>query len=184
MQNLPIETIVTIIFGVITVIMSGIALRSTRRKVDGIVDEGRRVVIFLYRESMLKYLLTMYDRAKKGDTIWGQCVGCSNYSSIVRSKILEAAGKGVGYKMIANDFAPALDEFRALYEPINNAQLAYGTDNSLRIQGLSLQEVVIAFPGVDSYTAVLFKDPIFIKIMKMGLSTRFALIKMACSTES
>lgn len=171
------DNIVAIIFGISAAITSLLALkykiREHRLRVETIVEEGRHVALFLTRESMLKYLLAMYKKASEGDIIWGQCVGCGSYTSEVRSRILEAAGRGVRYKIIVNSFAPVLVDFRTLYDPLQGAELVEGQDNVLRVQGLSEREVVLAFPGVDSYTSVLIRDPHFVRIVKRWFDNRF-----------
>ena len=183
MLQFIVDNIVAIVFGLTTTIMSGVALRYKIReqklKVEDIAGEGRRVSLFLSRQSMLKYLLSMYDRGSGGDIVWGQCVGCTTYSQVVRSKLLEAAGKGVKFRMIVNAYTPALDEFRALFEPLSSAELVEGKDNALRVQGLSDCEVVVAVPGVDSYTAVLIKDPSFVRVIKEWFDARFESLKAA-----
>ncbi|MCJ7567337.1 MAG: hypothetical protein MUO58_07340 [Anaerolineales bacterium] len=177
MKNLTTQDILTILFGITTAIFSVVTLRymilEHRRKIEGIIAEGRMASLFLNRDAMLTYLLGMYDRAVKGDTIWGQCVGCSSYSKVVRSKVHEAAGQGANYRMIVNKYAPTVEELRKLYDPLSGAEVAVGEDNSLRIQGLSNKEVVMAFPGIDSYTAVLIRDPHFISIIKNWFDIRF-----------
>jgi hypothetical protein len=60
------QNIISIIFGITTVITSLIALRYKRleheQRVERILDEGRKVGLFLSREAMIKYLLEMYDQ--------------------------------------------------------------------------------------------------------------------------
>ena len=122
---------------------------------------------------MIKHLLTMYDEAEEGDVIWAQCVRCTNFTPKVRSQILKAAGRGVRFRMMINKYSPSLDEFRALFEPIHNAELVEGEDNAISLQGLSEREVVIAFPGVDSYTAVLVRDRYFVQCIQTWFDERF-----------
>ena len=177
MKNLTTQDVLTIVFGITTVVLAIWALRyrilEHRRKVEGIVAEGRMASLFLNRESMLSYILGMYDRADEGDTIWGQCVGCSSYSKDVRSKVLEAAGRNVSFRIIVNKYAPTIEDLTKLYDPLRGAKVVVGTDNSLRIQGLSNREVVIALPGLDSYTAILIKDPHFLSVFKGWFDSRF-----------
>ena len=122
---------------------------------------------------MIKHLLNMYDEAEEGDVIWAQCVRCTNFTPKVRSQILKAAGRGVRFRMMINKYSPSLDEFRALFEPIHNAELVEGEDNAISLQGLSEREVVIAFPGVDSYTAVLVRDRYFVQLIRAWFDERF-----------
>jgi len=88
------QNIISIIFGLTTLVTSMIAIHyrrlEHRRDVEQIVY-GRRVTLFLSREAMIQYLLEMYDKAEKGDEIWAQCVRCTNFSPDVRNKILKAA---------------------------------------------------------------------------------------------
>jgi hypothetical protein len=172
-----IDTYIAIFFGTTTVITSVIALRYARldqkRKDEEAIGVGRQAVMFLSRSAMLKAMLRMYDEAKRGDEIWVQCVGCANYSTSVRSKVLEAAGKGVTFRLILNKYSPSIDQLRAIYDPLNSAQMIEGTDNALRIQGLSDKEVIVGLPGVDSYTGLHIKDPHAVKVFKQWYDQRF-----------
>lgn len=164
------QNIVSIIFGITTVITSAIALRYKRleheQRVERILDEGRRAGLFLSREAMIKYLLEMYDQAKAGDVIWAQCVRCTDFTPEVRMKILEAAGRGVRFQMVINQNSPAAAEFRAMFDPIEGAEVIEAPDNAISLQGLSDREVVIALPGMESYTAVLVRDKYFVGIVE------------------
>ena len=68
--------------------------------------------------------------------------------------------------MVINKHSPAAEEFRALFDPIETAEVFEATDNSISLQGLSDREVVIAFPGVEPYTAVLVRDKYLVAIVK------------------
>lgn len=171
------DNIVSIFFGFTTLITSAVALHYKRlehqHRVEQVILEGRRAGLFLSREAMIKYLLAMYDKTEEGDVIWAQCVRCTNFTPQVRSQILKAAGKGVRFRMVINKYSPSLGQFRALFEPIQNAELVEGEDNAISLQGLSEREVVIAFPGVDSYTAVLVQDRYFVQLIRAWFDERF-----------
>ena len=177
MKNFLSENIVNIIFGITTVISSAIALHyrrlEHRQQVEKVVDEGRRAGLFLSREAMIKYLLQMYDKAEEGDVIWAQCVRCTDFTPAVRKKILKAAGKGVRFRMLINQHSPAVEEFHTLFDPIEGAEVVEAPDNAISLQGLSDREVVIAFPGVESYTATLIRSTHFVRIIKVWFDGRF-----------
>lgn len=130
------------------------------------VDGSRKVSLFLSREAMMVYLGEMYDKAEAGDVIWAQCVGCANFDRDIRTKILKAAGKGVLFEMVIYEHSPALPEFKTLFAPIKAAQVVAAPDNDLSLQGLSDKEVVIAFPSMESYTAVVIRDKAFVKVVR------------------
>ena len=115
---------------------------------------------------MIKYLLEMYDKADVNDVIWAQCVRSTDFTPKVRQKILEAAGRGVRFQMIINKYSPAAEEFRTLFDPLVGAEVSKVPGNAISMQGLSDREVVIAFPGMESYTAVLGRDKYFLGIIK------------------
>lgn len=171
------DNIVNIVFGTTTLVTTGIALHYARlehrRKVEDVLYEDRRVGLFLSRESMIRYLLQMYDQAAAGDVIWAQCVRCANFTPDVRPQISKAAGRGVRFRMIINQYSPSLAAFRSLFAPIRQAELAAAPDNALSLQGLSDKELVVAFPGVESYTAVLIRDPYFVGIVRRWFDSRF-----------
>ena len=121
---------------------------------------------------MIKYLLEMYDKAGPGDVIWAQCVRCTDFTSVVRKKILEAAGRGVRFQMIINQHSPVVGEFRTLFDPIEGAEVIEVPDNAISLQGPSNREVVIALPGVESYTALLIRDFHCVRIVKQWFEER------------
>jgi hypothetical protein len=114
-------------------------------------------------DAMIRYLLEMYDIAEAGDVIRAQCVRCTDFTSEVRKKILEAAGRSVRFQMVINQHSPAVEEFRALFDPIEGAEVIEAPDNAISMQGLSDREVVIAFLSMDSYTSVLIRDQDFVR---------------------
>ena len=142
------------------------------QRIEHVLDEGRRAGLFLSREAMINYLLQMYDRAKVGDVIWAQCVRCADFTPEVRKKILEAAGRGVRFQMVVNQNSPAAAEFRTLFDPIETAELVTLSDNTISMQGLSDREIVIAFPGVEAYTAVLVRDRRFVELIRSWFDGR------------
>ena len=177
MGSLLADNIISIIFGITTVITSLIAIRykrlEHRQRVERILDEGRQAGLFLSREAMIKYLLRMYDKAEQGDVIWAQCVRCTDFTPAVRKQILKAAGRGARFRMIINKHSPAVMDFQALFEPLHGAELITGVDNAISLQGLSGKEIVIAFPSMESYTAVLIRNAYFVNIIRTWFDIRF-----------
>ena len=98
---------------------------------------------------------------------------CVDFTPKVRTKILEAAGRGVGFQMVVHKYSPAVDDFRALFEPIENAEVIEVPGIALSLQGLSNREVVIAFPSMDSYTSVLIRDQDFVRVVKAWFDIQF-----------
>ncbi|MEL6445590.1 MAG: hypothetical protein AAFY55_11450 [Bacteroidota bacterium] len=176
MLQFIVDNIVAIIFGLATVILSFVTLRlklSEHKAVASrVVGAGRQVSMFLDRDAMLEEMLSMYDRSKSGDMIWVQCVGCGNYSSRVRTKVLEAAGKGVSFQIIVNSRAPSVGQLRSIFDPINSAEVLGSEDNTIRIQGLSDSEVIIGLPGVDSYTGIRIVDRHIVSLFRNWFDKR------------
>jgi hypothetical protein len=81
-------------------------------------------------------------------------------------KILESAGRGVCFQMVINQHSPSAEEFRGLFDSIEGAEIIEAPNNATSMQGLSDREVVIAFPGVESYTAVVMRDTLFVDIIR------------------
>ena len=148
------------------------------------LDEGRRAGLFLSREAMIEYLLQMYEKAEEGDTIWAQCIRCTDFTPAVRKQILKAAGKGVRFRMLINQHSPSVEEFHSLFDPIEGAEVVEAPDNTISLQGLSDREVVIAFAGIESYTAVLVRSMHFARIIKGWFDDRVVLLeKLKQTTE-
>ena len=49
----------------------------------------------------------------------------------MRTKILEAASRGVRFQMVVNQHSPAADEFQALFDPIEGAEVIESPDNAI-----------------------------------------------------
>jgi hypothetical protein len=174
--NIDWDLTVKVVLGIATIILSIVALHykrlEHRKKVEEIVDGNAKIALFISRQSMLKHLLGMYERASSGDEIWGQCVSCNDYSQGVRDKVLEAAGRGISYRIIANRSTSSAD-FLALFNPLKSTQVVLADDNTFRIQGLSERECVIALPSASFYAAVVFRDPEIVKIFRRWFGERF-----------
>jgi hypothetical protein len=168
---------VQIFFGITTLTLGIIAIRQktreNRAKLDGVVGEGRKAVLFLSRDPLVTALAGMYKDAQSGETIWGQCVGCDDYTPAVQGAVLKAAGKGVRFRIIANKYAPTLREFRQIFDPVASAELREGTDNAIRIQGLGDRNVIISIPEMIHYTAISISDPYVVGIFKDWFDRRF-----------
>jgi len=80
-------------------------------------------------------------------------------------QVLFSLGRGVRFQMVINQHSPATEEFRGLIDPIAGAEVVELSGNSISMQGLSDREVVIAFPGMESYTAVLIRSQDFVGII-------------------
>lgn len=171
---------IKIILGIAALVMSGIALHykrlEHRKKVDELVDGNAKLALFISRQSMLKHLLGMYDRATSTDEIWGQTVSGRDYSEEVRDVVLDAAGRGVSFKIIASSSASGSSDLPRLFAPLRSARITYGSNNSLRIQGLSDLECVVALPSTTSYTAVLIRDKEVVRIFRAWFDERFSML--------
>jgi hypothetical protein len=79
---------------------------------------------------------------------------------------VEAAGRGVRFQMVINQHSAAAEEFRALFDPIEAAGMIEAPNNAISMPRLSGREVVIAFPGVESYTVALVSEKYLAGIVK------------------
>lgn len=169
---------VEIVLGLATLALGYSTLRLSRRQHDREVDEvlgkERKASIYLSRPAMARALLDQYKRARDGDVIWGQCVGCDEYTPEVGALIVEAAAKGVNHRLIANAHAPTARDFQELFAPLRTAQVAMATDNKIRVQGISSDEVIISIPELTQYTAISIRDTELVGIIREWFDRRFA----------
>ena len=173
--------LITIILGYYTLkykkqeIESKNELRDYKKTIDtiGIVQENRSILWFSIRDSMLDYIISQYDSAKKGDLIWGQCVSCSSYKQALDERIYKATQEGVNFKIIFNINAPSINQIRSKFEVFKNAKFKFADDNKIRIHGLSEKEVVISVRGMYDYSGICIKDVYFIKIIKDWFDSRW-----------
>lgn len=168
----------TIIFGVLALVTSVIAIFYARRmyeleRASPERNHGRSVTVYWSRQDMIESLLRQYDLAVSGDDIWAHAVGLQNFPGQVSEKILSAAGRGVSFRYLILANHPAQAEFLAIFKPIRNASIRASGDNALRVQGLSTKEVVVAFPTLTTYTAIRFTDPNFVAVIRNWFDTRW-----------
>lgn len=76
--------------------------------------------------------------------------------------------------MVINRHSPVVKEFRALFEPIEGAEIFEAPDNAISMQGMSDREVVIAFLGVETFTAALMRDESSVKLIRVIFEGRSA----------
>ncbi len=175
------ENILTIIFGLIASITSIISIKYIKKEHDVTVNKMIEVKdlasLYLTRDSMVKHMLIMLDEANAGDTIWGQCVGCSNYTDIVQEKSFDAVSRGAKFKVIVDKSAGAYEEFTRLLTSVKNTEVIGSDDNVLRIQGLSDREIIMGFRNVNSYVGVSIKNKYFVSILKNWFDNRFEEIR-------
>lgn len=138
-----------------------------RTKISG------KLELFYNREAMLEYLRTMYDRATEKDIIWGQSITGRNYGN-VGDKILNAAARGVHYKMIFNKNAHSINQVINLFNAVDTAEVIELEDNNVRIQGLSNKEVMIAISSKSDYYGLLIKDESLVHLFREWFDARFA----------
>lgn len=159
-----------ITIGAISVVLAAIALNFTIRRhrldVSRTLNVSDYLEVFLSREKMVTYLLAMYDRVEAGDIIWGQCVSCRNYSTSVRDKVLSAAAKGAKFEIIINSKSADKRKIISIYENLKHSKVIERYDSTISIQGLSNQEVVIAFPSLTGYVAICIKRKEVVDIIR------------------
>lgn len=171
------DFLIKVILGISTLVMASIALHykrlEHRKSTESTIDGNAKILFFISRESMLKHLLGMYGRASETDEIWGQSVSGRDYSNKVRDIVLEAASRGVSFRIIANSATSTSSDLNLLFQPLKTAKLVFANDNNLRIQGLSDKECVVALPSTSAYVAVLFRDKEVVNIFKNWFDNRF-----------
>lgn len=165
-----------VVLSIITAISIIVAIHYKRKDYQ-LANENRmrisgKLELFYSRESMLKYLHTMYDRAEASDTIWGQSISGRNYGS-VGDKILNAAARGVHYKMIFNKNAHTINQVIDLFKTVDTAEVVELENNNVRLQGLSNKEVMIAISTERDYFGVLIKDENIVRLFHDWFEARF-----------
>lgn len=171
---------VELALGITALVFAYLSLRLSRREnqlaVEEVLGRDRQATLFLSRDSMAKAVVQQYRRAKPGDVIWGQCIGCDDYTPEVGQLIIDAAAKGVKHQLIANRYAPTLSAFQELFAPLRTAEVVVADDNSIRLQGLSSSEVIISIPELTQYTALAIRDPQLVGVIREWFDRRFKLI--------
>lgn len=171
------DNAVSIIFGLLTAFFSAITLRykirEHKHRVEGIVDESKSVSLYLTREAMLQGLRSMYEASKSGDVLWGQCVGCGAYPPDVTEQVVKAASRGVIFRFIVSSSAVNKEDLKNFFGQLRAAEIRERADNRIRIQGLSNKEVVIAFRGIDYYTAIHVRDSNFVEFVRAYFEQRW-----------
>lgn len=179
MLEVVIPIIISAALLVTNIFSAAMAFYYKRKEYSATVENSLKVndklTVFTSRDAMLKHLHSMYTRAKKDEVVWGQSVSGNLYGD-VNGKIADAAARGVKFQIIFNSYiskaADLKKELKDLLE-ILNADVRFGEDNDIRIQGLSNEEVVIALPTNSCYSAVLIKDEAIVCAWRKWFLSRF-----------
>lgn len=169
--------IVAIIFGCTTFIFSLLTLiykiKEHRAKIQGLLKIKKNISVYLTRESLLIGLREIYSKATNTDEIWGQCIGCHNYSDDVKEIILEKAALGVHFRIIVNSNATTKIDFKNLFDPLRNASVRESSANAIRLHGLSSSEVIIGFSTITGLVALHVRETVFVSIIKNYFDQRW-----------
>lgn len=136
------------------------AKKSLALNIEKLID-FKILKIFTTRDSMIKYVVDMYDSAtNETDLIWGQSVSGRNYTGGME-KIIDAATHKVHFKLIFNESTRDTNEIAKVFHSVNTAQVKYRNDVTIRLQGLNCKEVVIAISDNSSYYGIaILSEPI------------------------
>jgi hypothetical protein len=179
MREFVLENLVSIIFGITSTVLATSSLvfylriEKQKQRIEEVLEVGA-ITLFRSREGMTRALYEMYEQARRGDEIWGQCVGCRGYFATTKDTIFKAAGDGVRFRILLNARAPGKDELRAVLELIRGAEVLEAGDNRLSIQGLTRREVIIAFPSLAAHPAIRFRDPEMVRLIGNYFDERWA----------
>jgi len=161
----------------LTIFTAYLKRKEYKASVEKIIEISKNLTVFTSRDSMLKHLHSMYDKAVSGDIVWGQSVTGGIYGDI-SGKIVTAAARGVKYEMIFNSdvvkkkHTDLKHELESILKTVNST-VKLRDDNDVRIQGLSDKEVVIALPTTNAYSAVLIKDSAVVRALHFWFNTRY-----------
>lgn len=154
-------------------ISTDMRLNKDVKQIKRIEDLGKKVILFLNRDSMIEYFVEMYSKAMRGDVLWAQGVGHTAYPKNLKEHLLRMANRGVEFEVIINAHSTTADQFKDLLRSISTARFVERTDNVTRVQGLSDKEVLIGLPTTESYAAVVIRDTPLVTILRNWFNNRF-----------
>lgn len=179
---MSIDTKVAIIFGIIsavlailTVALGIITYRLQKRQYNKDLENVIRIKnffeVYTTRDALTDALQSMYYAAEKGDTIWGQCVGCSNYFDNLHELLLKKSIEGVSFKVIINSKSDG--ELEKLFAPLDNAETKTCDNVKIRLHGLSDKQLIFSFKSVNGMAAIKVFDENLISIIRKDFEMRF-----------
>ena len=172
---MTIDTILAIIFGVSTIMLSIIAIRlqikQYNKDIESLIRIGNFFEIYTTRESLKNALQQMYYDAEKNDIIWGQCVGCSNYFDNLYELLLKKSVEGVRFKVIVNSNSD--NELVELFSKIVTAETKKSSDVKIRLHGLSSKQLICSFKSINGMAAIKIYDENLINIVRNDFETRW-----------
>lgn len=172
---MTIDTILAIIFGVSTFILSIVAIRLQVKQykldTERLLSVGGFFEIYTTRESLKDALRKMYYTATKDDVIWGQCVGCSNYFENLYELLLKKSMEGVKFKVIINSNSDS--ELLELFSNINTAETKLSNNVKIRLHGLSNKQLIFSFKSISGMAAIKVFDNNLIDIIRNDFETRW-----------
>jgi hypothetical protein len=172
---MSIDTILAIVFGVSTVVLSIIAIRLQIKQYNKDVEDLARVgnffEIYTTREALKNALQQMYYDAESDDTIWGQCVGCSNYFENLYELLLRKSTEGVKFKVIINSNSDG--ELEKIFSHIDTAKTKKSKNVKIRLHGLSNKQLILSFKSVSGMAAIKVYDVNLINIIRNDFEMRW-----------
>ena len=116
---------------------------------------------------MIDELHHMFMKAEAGDTIWGQSVTGNIYGN-VKEIIPDAVIRGTKIKIIfSNTVSQPANKKKEMIRLLKklNAGVKFRNDNTIRIQGLSTKEAIVALPTETNYSAIYIKDEAVVSVL-------------------
>ncbi len=172
---MTIDTILAIIFGILTIMLSIIAIRlqvkQYKKDTEELVRIGNFFEIYTTRESLKNALQQMYYDAEKGDVIWGQCVGCSNYFDNLYELLLKKSIEGVKFRVIVNSSNG--NELIKLFSNIATAETRQSNNVKIRLHGLSSKQLIFSFKSISGMAAIKVFDEELINIVRNDFEVRW-----------
>lgn len=172
---MTIDTILAIIFGISTIVLSVIALKlqikQYKKDTEDLISVGKFFEIYTTRESLKNALQQMYYDAEKEDVIWGQCIGCSNYFENLYELLLKKSIEGVKFKVIVNSKSD--NDLVELFSNISTAETKLCDNVKIRLHGLSNKQLIFSFKSVSGMAAIKVFDENLINIIKQDFERRW-----------
>lgn len=174
--SISIDTILAIIFGISTVVLSIIAIRLQKKQFNKDIEElikvGNFFEIYTSRESLKNALQQMYYDAKENDIIWGQCIGCSNYFDNLYELLLKKSMEGVRFKVIINSNSD--NELEELFSKLTTAETKKSNNVKIRLHGLSNKQLIFSFKSINGMAAIKIYDENLITIVRNDFEARWS----------
>jgi len=151
----------TLVLMLVTAILGWLQFRAVRekRRAKNEITVHPDVRIYIGRDRVAQELVAITRRAHRGDTLFGSCRTCANYTGGLYEALAQSVGRGAVVHLVLSTSKDA-EELLGLLGSLDPSKVELtrlGGDYP-RMYGIAGKEVLMALPSSNAYIGCHFRD--------------------------